>query len=123
MELRDKLLLIPHVAFGRSLDPGNQPHQDMSLLIQLRHELVHYKMGAKPPKAVRDLAQRGIAYSVPPEEEQGGPHPWAHRICTLEGIKWAHNTACATAVALLDLIPDKDRWRVDSFRQNFRALP
>jgi hypothetical protein len=95
----------------------------MKLLTQLRNELVHYKMGAKPPKTVRALAQRGIAFRVPPEQEPGGPHPWAHRVSTLEGIRWAYNTACATAVALLNLIPDERRGPVDFLRYNFEALP
>jgi hypothetical protein len=123
LDLPAKLLLMPHVAFGRSLDPGKQPYQDMVLLTQIRNELVHYKMGEKPPKAVMVLAQRGIAFRVPPEQEEGGPHPWAERVSTLEGIRWAHNTACATAVALLDLIPDEKRGQLDFLRHNFQQIP
>lgn len=123
LDLRAKLLLVPHVAFGRALEANRQPYQNMTLLIQLRNELVHYKMGMRPPTAVNVLAQHGIAVRVSPEEEQGGPHPWAHRVSTLEGIRWAYNTACQTAVALLDLIPDDKRERVEMFRRNFREIP
>jgi len=123
LDLPTKLLEVPRVLLGRSLHPSQQPHQDMKLLTQLRNELVHYKMEAKPPKAVRVLAQRGIAARVPPEQEAGGPHPWADRVSTLEGIRWAYNTACATAVALLNLIPDEKRRRVDFLRYNFEAIP
>jgi hypothetical protein len=83
LDLPNKLIEVPRVLLGQSLAPSQQPHQDMKLLTQLRNELVHYKMGAKPPKTVRALAQRGIAFRVPPEQEPGGPHPWAHRVSTL----------------------------------------
>lgn len=124
LDLSLKLLLFPHLAFGRTLAKNKQPYQDMVLLIRIRNELVHYKMGTKPPKAVRVLAERGIAVKVPPEqEEKGGPHPWADRVSTLEGIRWAHNVACATVTALLDLIPDEKRKCLDAFRYNFREIP
>jgi hypothetical protein len=123
LDLPTKLIEVPRVVLGQSLVPSQQPHQDMKLLTQLRNELVHYTMGAKPPKTVRVLAQQGIALRVPPEQEAGGPHPWAHRISTLEGIRWAYNTACATAVALLNLIPDERRRRVDFLRYIFEEIP
>jgi hypothetical protein len=122
LDLPTKLIEVPRAILGQSLDPGQQPLQDMKLLTQLRNELVHYKMGKKPPKAVRVLAQRGIAFRVPPEQEAGGPHPWADRVSTLAGIRWAYNTACATAVALLNQIPDERRVRLDPLRCNFEEI-
>jgi hypothetical protein len=52
LPLPTKLIEVPLAALGRSLDPGKQSYTDMTLLTQLRNELVHYKMGEKPPKAV-----------------------------------------------------------------------
>lgn len=123
LDLSSKLIEVPRVVLGRSLNRGQQPHQDMTLLIQLRNELVHYKMKEKPPKAVRVLAQRHIVSPVPPEQEEGGPHPWGDRVSTLEGIRWAHNTICETAVALLNLIPDERRVHVEFLRYNFQEIP
>jgi hypothetical protein len=123
LDLPTKLIEVPRMVVGRSLDRGNQPHQDMTLLTRLRNELVHYKMGDEPPEAVSVLARREVAFPVPPEQEAGGPYPWADRVSTLEGIRWAYNTACATAVALLDLIPEKQRGQLDSLRHNFREIP
>lgn len=123
LDLGLKLILLPHLAFGRTLSKDKPPYQDMALLIRLRNELVHYKMGAKPPKAVRDLAQRGIAVRVPPEqEESGGPHPWADRVSTPEGIRWANNTACATVCALLGLFPPAKQGPVAALAANFLPI-
>jgi hypothetical protein len=36
LDLPTKLIEVPLVALGRSLDPGKQPHQDMTWLAQLR---------------------------------------------------------------------------------------
>jgi hypothetical protein len=122
LDLPQKLIQVPRAVLGRSLEPGQQPHQDMQILVQLRNELVHYKMGVIPPKAVRVLAQRRLASRVPPAQEAGGPHPWANRVSTLEGIRWAHNTACATAVALLNLIPDEMRRWVGPLGYSFMEM-
>jgi len=123
LPLPKKLIRVPQLYLGRLLDQSALAYQDMLLLTDLRHELVHYKMGDKPPKAVRILAQRGIAFRVPPEQEEGGPHPWADRVSTLEGIRWAYNTACATAIALLDLVPEEKRGGLHILRRNFREIP
>ncbi len=123
LDLGLKLILLPHLAFGRTLPKEKQPYQDMALLIRLRNELVHYKMDAKPPKPVRELAQRGIVVRVPPEqEESGGPHPWANRVATIQGIRWANNTACATVAALVDLVPAQRRAPVVGLSANFRFI-
>lgn len=124
LDLGLKLILLPRLAFGSTLSTDKQPYQDMALLIRLRNELVHYKMGAKPPKPVRVLAQRGIAIPVPAEqEESGGPHPWADRVSTLEGIRWANNTACAAVSALVELIPPEKRRPAADLAANFEPIP
>jgi len=123
LDIPAKLLLLPHVAFGRSLEAGKQPYQDMVLLSQLRNELVHYKMGDKPPNAVNVLARRGIAVRVPPEQEAGGPHAWAERLCRLEVVQWAHNSACDTVGALVSLVPEDKRRTLDALvRSNFQPI-
>jgi hypothetical protein len=123
LDLSSKLIEVPRAVVGRSLNRGQQPHQDMRLLIKLRNELVHYKMKEKPPTAVGVLARRNIVFRVPPEQEMGGPHPWADRVSTLEGIRWAHNTVCETAAALLNLIPNERCAHVEFLRYNFQKIP
>ncbi|HEV8641076.1 MAG TPA: hypothetical protein VGV13_08260 [Methylomirabilota bacterium] len=124
LELGLKLILLPYLLFGKKLSKSQQPYQDMDLLIKLRNELVHYKMSGKPPKPVKSLAQRGIIKRVPPEQEQaGGPHAWADRISTLEGIRWANNTAAATVHALAALAPSDKAKAFTSLASNFRTIP
>jgi hypothetical protein len=101
-----KLVEVPKRIFGRSLARGQRVLQNMKLLIALRHELVHYKMGLKPPKVVKELALRRLASPpVPPAAEDGGIVPWVSRVSTAEGLRWAHNTACATVQAIIGLAP------------------
>jgi hypothetical protein len=119
IRLAEKLLLIPQLAFGNTLSTAQQPYQDMALLIQLRNELVHYKMGLKPPALVRSLAQRGLAVRVPVEQEAGGPMPWVDRVGTVHGILWAHNIACATARAVIALAPPTTPDHMVPWRFNF----
>ncbi len=71
LELRTKLLVVPLLLFGKTLDRNCQPYQDMALLFRLRNELVHYKMSTAPPKSVADLAQRGIAFRGPGDHLYG----------------------------------------------------
>jgi hypothetical protein len=79
LDIPTKLILVPRLVIGCSLDPSRNPYQDMVLLARLRNELVHYKMDSKPPTPVKVLSQRGVAFRGSPEEEAGGPHPWAER--------------------------------------------
>jgi len=105
-DLLTKLVLVPYLANTKTLGQAEHPYQDMKLLVRLRNDLVHYKMGGRP-HYVRDLAQRGIAVRVSATEEEagGGPMPWVDRVSTSEGIRWAYNTACATVHAEVALMP------------------
>lgn len=87
--LKQKLLFAPEFHFGETFDDGAQPYQDMNSLINVRNDLVHYKMESGIPSRVKDLEQRGIAIRI---SDSG----WAKWIQTTEGIRWAHKTACET---------------------------
>jgi hypothetical protein len=91
--LLDKLVFVPQIFFGRTFENGQQPYQDMKELISLRNELTHYKMGFKQPACVKNLQQRKIAL-----QEKG--HTWTSSVSTLEGMRWARNTACLTIKSL-----------------------
>jgi hypothetical protein len=91
--LADKLVFVPKLFFGQTFEVGKQPYQDMKELIALRNELVHYRMGFKQPSCVKDLQQRKIALA-----EEG--HTWTRNVSSLEGMRWAHNTICATIQGL-----------------------
>jgi hypothetical protein len=107
-ELISKLLILPQLAFGKRLSTGQQPIQDMSVLVRLRNELIHYKMSGKAPNFVSDLAQKGIAVQLRSGEGEV-VSPWTPRVSTMEGIAWAHNTACRTVRAVVALFPEDKR--------------
>lgn len=126
LDLRTKLVLLPQLAFGKTLSRDRQPYQDMAMLIKARNDLVHYKMRDRAPKYVAQLLQRGIA--LVPERDLCDPAghlfgaAWTRVISTVEGIRWAHNTACATVMALGELMAPEARlarWLVG----NFKAVP
>jgi hypothetical protein len=115
-DLISKLLILPQLAFGKGLSRDKQPMQDMSMLVNLRNQLVHYKMSGKTPSFVHDLARRKIAIQ-PPEE---GVSPWLPKVSTLEGIAWAHRTACRTVREIIALFPeDKRPLELFVFSENF----
>lgn len=117
-EVVPKLIILPQLAFGKRLSTGQQPIQDMNMLVRLRNELIHYKMSGKTPTFVRDLAQRGIAIQLPSGEgETVGP--WVTRVSTLEGITWAHHTACRTVRAVVALFPEEKREFMTAISENF----
>jgi hypothetical protein len=96
LDLRTKVRLLPSIAAMKPLARGAQPYQDMATLVKIRNDLVHYKMGLRIPPYVRDLQQRGIAL----ERKETALFAWTDAISTVEGIRWAHNTACAVIRAL-----------------------
>jgi hypothetical protein len=105
-----KLVVLPHCAFGKSLNRDEQTYQDMRRLIRLRNELVHYKMGVRAPQVLRKilkyLTRRGlIAASIPPERDDGGILPWVSRVSTCTGLRWAHDTVCKTVKTIVSLAP------------------
>jgi hypothetical protein len=116
-----KLTLIPQLLYGSTLDKGRQPYQDMALLIKLRNDFVHYKMDERPPSYVSQLEQMKVAL---PRVPNAGNHPWPWKVLSSEGIRWANNTMCATAKALLALVPPTS-WRfhtANGLIKNFREI-
>lgn len=96
MNLKEKLVIFPQLWFGQTLPKDKSPYQDMALLIKIRNEIVHYKMNESSPNCFRDLEQRGISLA---EKDT-----WPQNLSCLQGIKWAHNTACLTIRTLVDLV-------------------
>lgn len=105
-----------HLAFtGQKADRGQQPYQDLSLLYQLRNDLVHRKPEPfgdwdpndkertyEPHKFVRMLAQRGIVTMPPPHL----PPIWSQFVLHDRTAKWAFNTAVAGVKYVVSLLPE-----------------
>jgi hypothetical protein len=107
LELRDKMIILGQLLFGKSLDPSAQPLQDFNLLLKVRNECVHYKCGA-PPKFMEEFIRRDIALTsrirkLNPETRLS--QPWASDLSCTEGIRWAHNTCCKVVQVIVASIP------------------
>lgn len=121
LELTKKLLLVPQMLFGATFEVGSQPYQDFCLLVRIRNDLLHYKMGYDIPKYVRHLTERGIALTACNRE--GADYAWPHKLSCTHGILWAHNTACHVASKLESLIPEDKRSVVFPLSENYKRIP
>ncbi len=91
--LSEKLIQLPRMYFGRTLQKGVRPHQDVQLLVSLRNDLVHYKMQFEEPRYITVLRKRGVILDMPNAS-------WMSKALTSNGILWAHNTVCLIIQAL-----------------------
>lgn len=98
--------------------------QDMALLIRVRNDVVHFKMEGKPPSYLKGLDQRGISLTAW-TDSQDSDYVWPHKLSTSEGIRWAHNTACATIKALAYLARTVEHYRdtVTFLAAGFSSIP
>lgn len=116
MSLLDKLEYVPKVFFGKTFIKGNQPYQDMKLLIRIRNELVHYKMPMVEPAFVQILDRKEILLrSKHPE----GDFEWVHKLSCSESIKWAHNTACLVVQTLVGFDTQRTLPLAETMAKNF----
>jgi hypothetical protein len=96
LDLPVKVAMVSRLLCGAKMDAGSQPLQDFAVLVKLRNDLTHYKMGFKAPKYLPTLEQRQI-----PLPRSEGPEdarfvlPWVLDVSTTNGILWAHNTAAS----------------------------
>lgn len=114
-----------YLAFqGTKIDRGAQPYQDLSLLYQLRNELVHRKpedfgnwnpndheQEYKPHKFVSALALKGVIELPSPKM----PPVWGQFVLNEKTAKWAFNTAVAAAHLLANLFPEGDFAEISKF--------
>lgn len=108
MEINQKLLLFPYLAFGTTLDKSTQPYQDFATLVKLRNEIVHYKMKSVPPKFFQNLSDRKIALQLTQKNKTDNEHHvqfWISEINCSEAMRWGYNTVCETVFALTKVVP------------------
>lgn len=123
MELSMKLVLVSKLLFDKCLSRDSQPYQDMTILIKVRNGFVHYRMKGKPPKYLKALDDRRISL-VASHSKTGADYAWAHKLSSSEGIRWAHNTACAVVHALTSFVPeDKSQVMATPLASNFAHIP
>lgn len=114
-----------HLAFkGSKIDRGAQPYQDLSLLYQLRNELVHRKPEGpgnwnpsdhdreyEPHKFVKALAQIGVIEPPPPK----APPVWGQFVLNNKTAKWAFNTAVSGVHFIYNLLPESEFAQITEF--------
>ena len=117
-----------HLAFkGKKADRGSSPYQDISLLYQLRNELVHRKPEPfgdwdpnnkektyEPHRFVRLLSQKGIV-TTPPAHL---PPIWSQFVLHDRTAKWAFNTAVSGVRYVQSLLPESGFAVITGFMAN-----
>ena len=121
LDLLVKLELVADLMFGKKLPRGEQPMQDFAVLIKLRNELTHYKMGMHHPKFVETLKQRNVLLPGPRDPPENLMSAWVWDVSTINGIIWAHNTAAAVVQRLV-ACDEKDVRNGKSGASNFPPL-
>ena len=119
VELSAKLILIPQLLFEKTFRQNEQPYQDMSLLIRIRNDMIHFKMHIKPPKYISHLSERGIALVASDFKENGADYAWPHKLSCSEGIRWANNTAYLTIQKLTEFVDSSYKESVLRTASNF----
>ncbi|HLB47805.1 MAG TPA: hypothetical protein VJL59_12430 [Anaerolineales bacterium] len=115
IDISTKLIILPQLAFNKSLQKDQPPYQDMALLIKVRNDLVHYKMELREPKYLKSLQDRHIALRWP-------NIPWTFALSTSEGIRWAHNTTCETIQKVYEFLPDGYRAMLRNYIEDFSSI-
>jgi hypothetical protein len=98
----------------------------MTILLKIRNDFVHYKIKFRKglddaPNHIKQLEKRKIAL---PRPDGGGDFDWTSKICTTEGIRWAHNTSCRVIYALVSFAPESERDIIfNGLPSNFVEIP
>jgi hypothetical protein len=97
-----RILELPRAYFGKTLNEADSPYRDMKYLIALRNDIVHYEMSFEDSPNQQDLLQylQDIGVTAGDPEDR-----WTDQVTTLNGMRWAHNTACGTIKAIVRLAP------------------
>ena len=110
LDIGIKLVLVPQLLFGRTFKRNAQPYQDMTLLIRIRNDLIHYKMSGRIPRYLSYLDDRGITLRSPRAKDSKVDYVWPHKLSCTEGVRWAHNTVCETVSSLVSFAADNADW-------------
>ena len=99
---KQKAYLVPKLLLGQTFDKGSQPYQDFALLVEIRNDIVHFRLEDAPTRALKDLAQRKITL-VPPDKTQ---YSWPLQLQSTEVIRWSINTIAKMVQTLTRFFPE-----------------
>jgi hypothetical protein len=121
LDLRHKLILVPHLLFGKTIGSGSALYRDFKILNSLRNDVVHYKADTEPKTYLKELDKQRVTFR---KTDSGFPdYSWQDKVASSECLRWAHNTACKTVHALNALIPEPLSYSVSFVVMSFRVTP
>lgn len=110
--LISKIEMIHYLLSDEQMDRGARKHQDLTMLIRLRNELVHRKpedtglfgiegIETEPHKYVRFFSNRGIIE----KPSSDAPPTWSQYLNNPDVAKWAFNTVVTTINDIVAILP------------------
>ncbi len=108
-----KIETIHYLLTENELDRGGSRHQELSMLVRLRNELVHRKPEStgewgvdenqtfEPHKFVKFFADRGVIEK--PSSES--PPTWSQYLNKPEVAKWSYNTVVSIIQEIVEILP------------------
>jgi len=99
--VKTKTLNFPKFFFGKTFDESKSIYSDLTSIIQIRNNIVHYKhsLYEGPDKAIKNLRAKKITYPKP----VGIECPWSMELNTTECIRFCINTISALVNELSNL--------------------
>ncbi len=108
-----KIETIHFLLTGEELEKGASKHQELSMLVRLRNELVHRKPEStgewgleenqtfEPHKFVKYFSDRGVIN----KPSEASPPTWSQYINKPEVAKWAYNVVVTTLQDIVSILP------------------
>jgi len=106
MPIKKKVSIAPQLLLGVAAQNFGEEFEEFSMLVDARHDIVHYKPDQKRPDYIASLVQRGIAQSA---NHPAAEFPWPLQLHCTETIRWAFNTARNMIWHLVMLVPEDRR--------------
>ena len=112
-----------YILTGNKFDRGNKAHQELSMLIRLRNELVHrkpeptgewgvnFEQEFEPHKLVKFFVDRNIIEKPSPNS----PPSWSQYLNRPEVAKWAYNVAATQIIDIASWLPGSHLSYIQSF--------
>lgn len=113
MGLRLKYFVVPRTLVGKTFDTKKAPFQDLTTLISLRNDIVHFKAKARPshpsledaiPRYAKHLHEERLLLITEDDHLQ-----WEYRICSVYLARWCLQTAQDTINTFLGFFHDQAR--------------
>jgi hypothetical protein len=104
MSIPTKVLLLSELGL-QSRFANDSLFDDLSILVKMRNDIVHYKFDPKRPPYIERLVQKG--YALPTSTVfYDLNYTWIGQINCSEGVRWAFNTACAVIREMIGITVD-----------------